>query len=88
MPQAGRDLNKTISGFLVTIKFTKLREDLCVFVLFIHGKLASVTAVWVDDFILGFDSITRKERFIKALSEKLDTKFVGLPTNLLSLSLE
>jgi hypothetical protein len=88
MPQAGRNWNRTISGFLVTIKFTKLREDLCVFILFIDGKLAAVTAVWVDDFILGFDSICRKEWFIKALSEKFDTKVIGLPTNLLGLSLE
>jgi hypothetical protein len=88
MPQAGRNWNKTISGFLVTIKFIKLREDLCVFILFINGNLAAVTAVWVDDFILGFDSIHRKEWFIKALSDKFDTEVIGLHTNLLGLYLE
>jgi hypothetical protein len=88
LKQSGRNWNKLISSFLISIKFIALREDLCIFVLFIDGKLVAIIAIYVDDLLLGFDSIERRDWFIALLSARFTTKVIGLPTSLLGLSLK
>jgi hypothetical protein len=44
--------------------------------------------LYVDDLILGSDSIGRQEWLITKLTEELSTKVISLPTNVLRLSIK
>jgi hypothetical protein len=88
MPQAGRNWNSLISKFLLTLGFVALREDLCVFVLFDEGILVVVIALYVDDFIAGFDTEAREKWFVDILLARFKAKVIGLPSNVLGLSVK
>ena len=88
LPQAGRNWNTVISNFIISLGFVQLREDTCVYGFFSDGKLVMALALYVDDLILGTDSIGRQEWFVTKLTEEFSTKVIGLPTNVLGLSIK
>ena len=88
MPQAGRNWNSLVSSFLITLGFVSLREDLCVFVLFVEGILVIVIALYVDDFVAGFDTEAREKWFVDTLLARFKAKVIGLPSNVLGLSVK
>lgn len=55
---------------------------------FSSGKLVMALTLYVDDLILGSDSIGMQEWFITKLTEQLNTKVISLPTNVLRLSIK
>jgi hypothetical protein len=55
---------------------------------FSSGKLVMALTLYVDDLILGTDSIGRQEWFVTKLTEEFSTKVIGLPTNVLGLSIK
>lgn len=55
---------------------------------FSSGKLVMALTLYVDDLILGSDSIGMQEWFITKLTEQLSTKVISLPTNVLRLSIK
>jgi hypothetical protein len=85
LPQSGRNWNNLISNFIISLGLVQLREDTCVFGYFIDGKLALVIALYVDDIILGSDTIERQQWFVDKITEKFSSKIIGLPTNILGL---
>ena len=88
MPQASRNWNSAATTWLVDVMgFTQLREDLCLFALFIDGLLVGVAALYVDDLIAGFDSEERAEWFEKHFDARFRTKKIGLPSNVLGLKI-
>jgi hypothetical protein len=68
LPQSGRNWNSVITAFFIELGFVQLREDLCVFVLFHDGKLVAVTALYVDDILLGVDTRARADWFSSAIN--------------------
>jgi hypothetical protein len=88
MPQSGRNWNQLFTEFLITFEFIPLREDLCLFVLYVNGKIVAIIVIYVDDVLAGFDSEARRDWFITIISGRFDVKVLGLPTNLLGLKLE
>jgi hypothetical protein len=87
MPQAGRNWNGTTTIWLSEQGFTRLRKDLCIFVLFEAGVLVAIIALYVDDIILGADSIARKDWFLLSITSRFKSKITGTPANVLGLSL-
>ena len=88
LKNAGYNWNNTCSDYLVKdLGFTRLRTDLCVYALFIDGTLVSILALYVDDIILGVDSIERRDWFVNSLCGRFPTKLIGLPKNVIGLSL-
>ena len=61
LPQSGRNWNSVITAFFVELGVNQLREGLCIFVLFIDGVLVAIVAFYVDDILLGFDSVARAD---------------------------
>ena len=88
LPQAGRNWNTVISNFIISLGFVQLREDMCVYGFFSDGKLVMVLALYVDDLILGSENIGRQEWFVTKLTDEFSTKVIGLPTNVLGLSIK
>ena len=87
LPQAGRNWNTLISDFLINLKFVRLREDLCVYALFVGGKIVIILALYVDDLLLGFDTEERELWFVAIISARFTTTVIGLPTNILGLGI-
>jgi hypothetical protein len=87
LPQSGRNWNLLIDALFIQLGFTKIREDLCCYVLFENGKLVAAVALYVDDMIAGFDSIDRMEWFANNISAQYTTKAIGLPSNVVGLAL-
>ena len=52
--------------------FTQIREDLCVFVLYVDGKLKVIAAGYVNDIIIGSDTKERIDRI--GIHEILNSK--------------
>ena len=88
LPQAGRNWNTVITEFLIEMHFVQLREDMCIFVLFVDGKLVAVVALYVDDIILGVDSVARADWFCSTLCARFKAKVIGLPTNVIGLGIK
>ena len=88
LKQAGRNWNTLISKFLVDNSFVRLREDLCLYAMFENGILVSVIALYVDDLLLGFNTPARKDWFINLISDRFDTKVLGIPSNLVGLNVK
>ena len=76
-----------ICKFFLELGFVQLREDLCVFVLFVDGKIVAVVALYVDDILLGVDTVARKEWFVSTITARFKTKVIGLPTNVVVITL-
>ena len=83
---SNNELNSLYISFLIELKFVRLREDLCVYVLFVCGKIVVIIALYVDDLLLGFDTLEREQWFITIISARFTTTVIGLPTNILGLS--
>jgi hypothetical protein len=88
LPQSGRNWNIVICKFFLELGFVQLREDLCVFVLFVDGKIVAVVALYVDDILLGVDTVARKEWFVSTITARFKTKVIGLPTNVVGLGIK
>jgi hypothetical protein len=88
LPQSGRNWNSVITAFFVELGFIQLREELCVFVLFVDGKLVAVVALYVDDILLGVDTRARADWFSSAINTRFKAKVLGLPTNVIGLSIK
>jgi hypothetical protein len=89
LPQSGRNWNTDISNFIVKdMGFVQLREDLCVYALFEEGQLVAVIALYVDDLLLGCDTTQREGWFVEKICNTFKTKVIGLPTNVVGLSLQ
>jgi histone deacetylase 1/2 len=86
LPQAGRNWNMLIDTDFIELGFIKIREDLCVYVLFVNGELVACAVLYIDDVIAGFDSAEREEWFRNALAGKYKTKAIGLPSNVIGLA--
>ena len=88
LKQAGRNWNSKCSSYFIDeLGFIQLRNDLCVYILVVNEKLVAVIALYVDDIILGFDTEDRKQWFITNICSKFSTKVIGLPKNVIGLSL-
>jgi hypothetical protein len=88
LKQAGRNWNSKCSSYFIDeLGFIQLRNDLCVYILVVEGKLVGVIALYVDDIILGFDTEDRKHWFVTNICNKFSTKVIGLPKNVIGLSL-
>ena len=87
LPQSGRNWNLLIDKDFTDIGFVKIREDLCVYVLFENGEMVAAVGLYVDDFFAGFDSIERMDWFANSISALYKTKALGLPTNVVGLAL-
>ena len=68
--------------------FVQLREDMCIFVLFVDGKLVAVIALYVDDIILGVDIVARADWFCSTICARFKAKVIGLPTNVIGLGIK
>ena len=68
---------------VISLGFIQLSGDTCVYGFFSEEKLVMVLALYVDDLILGSDSIERQEWLVTKLSEEFSTKVIRLPTNVL-----
>jgi hypothetical protein len=88
LPQSGRNWNSVITAFFVELGFTQLREDLCIFVLFIDGVLVAIVALYVDDILLGVDSVARADWFCSTITARFKCKVIGLPTNVIGLGIK
>lgn len=58
-----------------------LREDLCVFVPFIGGKIVVIISLYVRDLLLGLDTVEREAWFIEIILAGFTVTVIGLPTN-------
>jgi hypothetical protein len=88
MPDSGRNWNQLFSFLLVTFEFIPLREDLCLFVLFVNGKIVALIVIYVDDVLAGFDSEARRDWFLTIISGRFNVKVLGIPNTLLGLNLK
>jgi len=87
MPQAGRNWNGVITQFFISYGMVQVREDLCLFILFVNGEIAIIIAIYVDDILAGFKNQKYKDDFLVALNSKYDVKLIGVPSMLLGLGL-
>ena len=88
LKQAGRNWNSKCSSYFIDeLGFIQLRNDLCVYILIVGNKLVAIIALYVDDIILGFDTEDRKHWFVTNICSKFSTKVIGLPKNVIGLSL-
>jgi hypothetical protein len=88
LKQAGRNWNSKCSSYFVNeLGFVQLRSDLCVYILVESNKVVGVIALYVDDIILGFDTEDRKQWFVTNICSKFSTKIIGIPKNVIGLSL-
>ena len=88
LKNAGYNWNNTCSEYLVVnLGFVRLRTDICVYALFEENRLVAVLALYVDDIILGVDSIDRKDWFLSNIRSRFPTKLIGLPKNVIGLAL-
>ena len=83
LPQAGKDWNDLLDKFLKFLGYKPLSEDPCIYILVENGKIVSIFAVYVDDFIIGSDTLPR-ELWIRL---KFKIKELGVPELILGISL-
>jgi hypothetical protein len=88
LPQSGRNWNIVICAFFIDLGFVQIREDLCVFVLFVDGIIVAVVALYVDDILLGVDTVARADWFVSAITARFKTKVIGLPSNVVGLGIK
>ena len=70
MKQAGREWNKEISKFLISIGLKQNNTDKCIFTKYKNNKLLLILSLYVDDILL-----TGTDEEIKYVSNKLHNKY-------------
>ena len=80
LTQAGRNWNTLISKFLVNNSYVRLREDICLYAMFKNGKLVLIIALYVDDLLPDFDTLTRTNWITTLISDRFDTKVLEFQT--------
>ena len=70
MKQAGREWNKEISKFLISIGLKQNNTDKCIFTKYKNNKLLLILSLYVDDILL-----TGTDEEIKYVSNKLQNKY-------------
>ena len=70
LPQTDKNWNDNLDYFLKSLDFNSLSEDPCVYVLVEHGKIVSIFAVYVDDFVIGSDTKSRELWILERLKQK------------------
>ena len=88
LPQSGRNWNMLFVGFIISMGFKQMREDLCLFILVIDGKIVALIALYVDDLLIGTDTDEREVWLIAMLKSRFDIKVIGLPSLLLGISMK
>ena len=87
LPQVGRNWNDLLNAFLKFLGYKPLSLDPCIFVLLEQGRIVSIFDVYVDDFVIGSDTILREIWIIERLRTKFKIKELGVPEIILGISL-
>jgi hypothetical protein len=88
LPQSGRNWNDLLDSFLKYLGYKPLSEDPCIYVLVENGKIVSLFAVYVDDFVIGSDNISRELWILEGLRRKFKIKELGIPKLVLGITLD
>jgi hypothetical protein len=88
LPQAGKNWNDLLDSFLKSLGYKPLLEDPCIYVLTENGRIVSIFAVYVDDFVIGSDSILRENWIIQEMRKCFKIKELGTPKLILGISLD
>ena len=88
LPQAGKNWNDLLDAFLKSLGFQPLLEDPCIYVLVEGGRIVSIFAVYVDDFVIGSDSTRREIWILEELRKKFKIKELGTPKLILGITLD
>jgi hypothetical protein len=89
LKQSGRNWNKLLDSVLqgANFKFHNLQEDACLYVRVIDG-VTTIMFIYVDDIYIAASNQQTLDEFSKFLGERFKIKILGVPNQLLGVSVQ